>query len=107
MVSAMLSPVSPSATGKTFRSLTSPRRRSSSAKPAATTLRKRTRLSSATVSFYTLPRRRYVRSDVLGDLAGLQAASTDVLTGRRTADRDANFLEVGIEAPTRRNHRVA
>jgi hypothetical protein len=46
-VSAMLSPVSPSATGKTLRSLTSWRRASSWASPAATTARKRVRLVSA------------------------------------------------------------
>ncbi len=50
---AMLSPVSPSATGNTLRSLTSERRLSSSASEDATTLRNRMRLSSGTRTLYT------------------------------------------------------
>src|SRR5690242_17644957 len=53
MVIAMLSPVSPSATGKTLRSFTSCRRASSSAYAAATALRNRSRLGSGTTRFYT------------------------------------------------------
>ena len=47
-VSAMLSPVSPSATGKTLRSLISPRRDSRCCSAPSTTVRKRTRLGSDT-----------------------------------------------------------
>ena len=105
MVSAMLSPVSPSATGKTLRSLTSWRRFSSSSRAAATTRRKRIRLSSAgTVTFLHLSR---AGSGGLGDLAGLEAARADVLAPGRAPDVDADLLEVRVEAALRRNHRVA
>ena len=57
-VIAMLSPVSPSATGNTFRSLTSCRRLSSSAQACATARRKRTMLGSDMPMFYTPSRRR-------------------------------------------------
>src|SRR3954451_224952 len=59
MVIAMLSPVSPSATGKTFRSLTSRRRRSSSAHAVATARRNRTMLGSGTLQTYTAARKRF------------------------------------------------
>src|SRR4051794_32229760 len=58
IVIAMLSPVSPSATGKTLRSFTSARRLSSSAQAVATALRKRTMEGSGTAMFYTQVRRR-------------------------------------------------
>src|SRR5688572_18079372 len=101
-VIAMLSPVSPSATGKTFRSLTSCRRRSSSAQAFATTLRKRTSDGSGTGPFYT---RRPL--DVLEDLACLEAASADVLAARGAVHRDADLLKVRVEAPLRGDHRMA
>src|SRR4051794_40660040 len=41
------------------------------------------------------------------DLAGLQAARADVLAAGRPADLDADLLEVRVEAPLRRHHRVA
>src|SRR4051812_2134462 len=58
IVIAMLSPVSPSATGKTLRSFTSERRLSSSAQAVATALRKRTMEGSGTAILYTQVRRR-------------------------------------------------
>ena len=54
-VSAMLSPVSPSATGKTLRSLTSWRRDSRCAIAPATSARKRSRLVSVTRSASSCP----------------------------------------------------
>src|ERR671932_280148 len=78
-VSAMLSPVSPSATGKTLRSLISARRDSRCASAPSTTARKRTRLASG---------------------SGTAGA-------RRLADHDADLLEVRVEPPLGRHHRVA
>src|SRR5687767_6992403 len=95
-VSAMLSPVSPSATGKTLRSLTSSRRASSSASERWTTLRKRTRLGSAKVA----ARLR------LGDLARLEAAGADVDALRRARLGDADLLQVRVEASLGRDHGV-
>src|SRR4029077_387627 len=57
-VSAMLSPVSPSATGNTLRSLTSSRRDSRCASAPATAARKRTRLVSLTALCLIRSRRR-------------------------------------------------
>src|SRR4051794_1025833 len=103
MVIAMLSPVSPSGTGKTLRSLTSCRRRSSSSQAAATTRRKRTSEGSRTVLFYTGPADGFgadgAASGGLGDLAGLEAASTDVFAPRGPPHVDADLLEVRLEAP--------
>src|SRR5918997_1887026 len=94
----MLSPVSPSATGKTLRSLTSCRRSSRCASAAATTARKRVRFVSATPET--------TRLDSLGYLAGLKAARADVGAGRRALVKDPHLLEVRVEAPLRRDHRV-
>src|SRR5215213_411115 len=95
----MLSPVSPSATGNTLRSLTSSRRASSSASAPSTTARKRIRLGSATAG--RPPRLR------LGDLAGLQAARAHVHAPRRTARLpDAHLLQVRVEPPLGGDHRM-
>src|SRR4051794_10175652 len=111
MVIAMLSPVSPSATGNTFRSFTSWRRRSISSSAVATTLRNRTRLSSGTSGFLHLSGKRTADGRPglgrLEDLAGLEAAGADVLAARRAADVDAHLLEVRVEASLGRDHRVA
>src|SRR4051794_16345682 len=112
MVIAMLSPVSPSATGKTLRSLTSPRRLSNSVSAAVTTRLKRTRDSSGTEGFYTFPPPRVAPApqrvlDGLLDLLCLQAAGADVLPPRRLPDEDADLLEVRVEAPPCGHHRVA
>src|ERR1700758_4637427 len=99
----MLSPVSPSATGKTLRSLTSWRRDSRCASAPATAARKRTRLVSVTATrlsacatdtrppgrmdgdlllaaarLSSTAGRRALGSECLGDLAGLQATGADV-----------------------------
>src|SRR3954447_8263392 len=97
-VSAMLSPVSPSATGETFRSLTSSRRDSSCASAASTTSRKRRRLGSGTRGADPLLG--------LGDLAGLQAARADVRALRCTVFDDAHLLEIRVEAALGGHHRV-
>src|SRR4029079_7900786 len=104
MVSAMLSPVSPSATGKTFRSLTSWRRFSSSPSAAVTTRLKRIRLSSAGIRtlFYTKE-----GSGGLRNFSRLEAAGADVLAPGSPPDVDADLLEVRVEAPLRGHHGVA
>src|SRR3954447_6850889 len=94
----MLSPVSPSATGKTLRSFTSSRRDSKCASAASTTRRKRRRLGSATRGGD--PRLR------LGDLAGLQAARADIRALRCAVLDDAHLLKVRIEATLGGDHRV-
>src|SRR3712207_7597377 len=99
-VSAMLSPVSPSATGKTLRSLTSWRRASRCASAAATTARKRARFVSAATPTTT-------GLDGLGDLAGLQAAGADVLAAGSPAYEDADLLQVRGEPPLGGHHGVA
>src|SRR3712207_4161590 len=99
-VSAMLSPVSPSATGKTLRSLTSCRRASRCASPAATTARKRARFVS-----YATP--AVARLERLGDLAGLEAAGADVRPRRLAVVEDPDLLQVRVEAPLRGDHGVA
>src|SRR4029453_9938770 len=96
-VRAMLSPVSPSATGKTLRSLISARRDSRWASAPSSATRKRTRLGSDTEG----------RLERLGDLAGLQAARADIHAARGLAHEDPHLLQVGIEAPLRGHHRVA
>src|ERR687885_2737262 len=104
-VSAMLSPVSPSATGKTLRSLISARRDSRCASAPSTTARKRTRLGSGsdgTARAASAPGLQRLR-----DLAGLQAARADVDPARRLADHDADLLEVRVQPPLGRHHRVA
>src|SRR6201999_3879911 len=107
----MLSPVSPSATGKTFRSLTSWRRASSAARPASTSARKRRMAGSLTqliLRRQAAPTRRPVAGLTgLCDLPGLKAARADVHTTRRTAVVDPHPLKVGIEAAICGNHRVA
>src|SRR3954447_7814516 len=103
-VSAMLSPVSPSATGKTLRSLISARRVSRWASAPSTTARKRTRLGSGSGTAGARAPRALQR---LRDLAGLQAARADVDPARRLADHDPDLLEVRVEPPPRRHHRVA
>src|SRR3954453_21042161 len=121
-VSAMLSPVSPSATGKTLRSLISARRDSRCASAPSTAARKRTRLGSggdgtAGGGGGGGPGRRRQGGggrgrargslDRLDDLAGLQEAGADVDAPRRLADEHAHLLQVRVEAPLRRHHRVA
>src|SRR4051795_2548572 len=103
-VSAMLSPVSPSATGKTLRSLISARRVSRGASAPSTTARKRTRLGSGSGTAGARAPRALQR---LRDLAGLQAARADIDAARRLADDDPDLLEVRVEPPPRRHHRVA
>src|SRR3954454_18462752 len=103
-VSAMLSPVSPSATGKTLRSLISARRVSRWASAPSTTARKRTRLGSGSG---TAGGRGPPALQRLCDLAGLQAARADIDAARRLADQDPDLLEVRVEPPPRRHHRVA
>src|SRR6185312_12858916 len=98
-VCTMLSPVSPSATGNTFRSLTSWRRASSCAQAEATTFRKRSIEGSATG--------RALRLRGLGYLARLEAAGADVHAPRRAAVIDPDLLEVGVESPLGGDHRVA
>src|SRR4051812_20555173 len=97
-VSAMLSPVSPSATGKTLRSLTSSRRDSRCARAASMTRRKRRRLGSATALRGL--------SSCLRDLASLEAARADVDALRCPVLDDANLLDVHVEATLGRDHRV-
>src|SRR5689334_19413133 len=97
-VSAMLSPVSPSATGKTLRSLTSSRRDSRCASAASMTRRKRRRLGSATA--------RRGPGSGLRDLASLQAARTDIDALRRSVLDDADLLHVHVEATLGGDHRV-
>src|SRR6478672_4695619 len=94
-----MTPVSPSATGKTFWSLISSRRDSRWTSAPATTARKRSRLGSDTLCAPGL--------DGLGDLAGLQAARADVLAAGRRAHEDPHLLEVRIEASPSGHHRVA
>ena len=96
----MLSPVSPSATGNTLRSLTSWRRASSCAQAEATTLRKRSMEGSGTeVSRGSL--------GGLGHLPRFEAAGADVHAPRRAAVIDPDLLKIGVEAPLGRDHRVA
>src|ERR687889_272860 len=113
----MLSPVSPSATGNTFRSLTSRRRVSNSASAPSTTARKRMRVGSATTdcSFALWSAetptggRRYMSAESrlgLGDLAGLQTARANVHALRRAALGNPHFLKICVEPPLGRDHRV-
>lgn len=54
------------------------------------------------------PRRRGSKgSDGLDDLAGLDAARADVLAARGLALKDADLLQVRVEATLGRDHRVA
>src|SRR4051812_8065737 len=103
-VSAMLSPVSPSATGNTFRSLISARRDSRCASAPSTAARKRTRLGSGRDG--GTARTCAPGSDGLDDLAGLKAARADVDALRRLADEDPHLLQVRVEPAPRRHHRV-
>src|SRR6476646_2077984 len=106
-VSAMLSPVSPAATGKTLRSLICARRDSRCARAPSTAARKRTRLGSGRGDG-TARRARRARPvlDGLGDLAGLEAAGADVHALRRLADEDADLLQVRVEPAPGRDHRM-
>src|SRR3954453_23780389 len=99
----MLSPVSPSATGKTLRSLISARRDSRCARAPSTAARKRTRLGSGRDGGTA---RHAPRLDGLDDLAGLEAARADIDALRRLAHEDPHLLEVRVEAAPRRHHRV-
>ena len=103
MVSAMLSPVSPSATGNTLRSLISLRRSSRWASATPTRWRKRTIDESGTAREPTA--RTPLR--VLLDLVGLQAARADVDAAGSATVVDANLLQVRVEAPAGGDHRVA
>src|SRR4051794_28339784 len=94
----MLSPVSPSATGKTLRSFTSSLRDSRCAWAAARTRRKRSIEGSATSG-------RSLSS--LGYFARFEAAGADVDAAARLALGDPDLLQVRVEAPARRHHRVA
>src|SRR3954471_24746206 len=47
------------------------------------------------------------RESGLLDLAGLETARADVCPLGRAPEHDADALEVGVEAPARRHHRVA
>ena len=114
-VSAMLSPVSPSATGNTFRSLTSRRRVSNSASAPSTTALKRMRLGSATTDFSfalrsaetpTRPAGDVTPRLGLGDLAGLQTARANVHALRRAAIGNPHFLKICVEPALGRDHRV-
>src|SRR3954451_3973957 len=100
----MLSPVSPSATGNTLRSLISARRDSRCASAPSTAARKRTRLGSGRDG--GTARTSAPGSDGLDDLAGLQAARADVDALRRLAHEDPHLLEVRVEPAPRRHHRV-
>src|ERR1700736_1599504 len=102
----MLSPVSPSATGNTLRSLTSSRLDSRCARPPATAALKRTRLVSVTARPCVRARGPGTCSDGLGDLAGLEAAGAHVHAAWRGAHQDSDLLEVGIEASLGGDHRV-
>ena len=107
-VSAMLSPVSPSATGNTLRSLTSSRRDSRWASAPATAARKRTRLVSVTRTRVSASGGRgrcpggsragracaVEGSESLRHLAGFQAAGAHVHAPRRGADHDPDLLQV-------------
>src|SRR6202030_1799043 len=110
-VSAMLSPVSPSATGNTLRSLTSSRRDSRCASAPATTARKRTRFVSVTAvclspSSAALPAAPgFLRR--LQHLSRFQTARAHVHPARRLSIEDPHLLQVRVEATLRRNHRVA
>src|ERR671915_1139925 len=97
MVSAMLSPVSRSATGNTFRSLTSCRRFSSSLSAAATTRLNRARLSSGGTRPFLPHRGRRAALDGLQHLARLQAAGADILAPGSAPDEDADLLQVRVE----------
>src|SRR5689334_18726855 len=97
-VSAMLSPVSPSATGKTLRSLTSSRRDSSCARAASRTRRKRRRLGSATIG--DRPKLR------LGYLARFEAARAHIDALGSAALNDPDLLDVDVEATLGRDHGV-
>src|SRR5947199_10877242 len=124
----MLSPVSPSATGNTLRSLTSSLRDSRCASAPATAMRKRSRLVSVTattpITFWWLRRlrdrarslraagqagrpRRARPSGGLRDLAGFEAARAHVDAPRRFADHDPDLLQVRVEAALGGDHRVA
>src|SRR5664279_2827052 len=114
----MLSPVSPSATGNTLRSLTSSRRDSSAASPASMRARKRTidgsddsgpssGRSEPSTSVAALDHRSGAHLPGFDDLAGLQAARAHVHTPRGAAIVDTDALQVGIKAAAGRDHRVA
>src|SRR5918992_5286310 len=114
MVSAMLSPVSPSATGKTLRSLISWRRSSRWASATAVTWRNRRIDGSGTERDYSrgAPFASPLRpapdrpSGGLGHLVRLQAAAADVDAPRGAVVVDSNLLEVRVEAPPGGDHRV-
>src|SRR3954453_6449946 len=108
----MWSPVSPSATGKTLRSLISWRRVSRCASAPWTATRKRTRLGSDTSATVAGPAADSARAsaaglDGLGDLAGLEAPRADIHATRGLADEDPDLLQVRIEAPLGGAHGVA
>src|SRR5687768_14897299 len=112
----MLSPVSPSATGKTLRSLTSSLRASRLAYAAVTTRRKRWMLGSAMRRGESRPTapgseaRAAVTggpSGGLGDLVGLEAAGADVDAPGAAGLGDPDLLQVRLEAPLGGDHRVA
>src|SRR5438067_4791 len=107
----MLSPVSPSATGNTLRSLTSSRRDSRCASAPATTARKRTRFVSVTAGCLSPSEGAFLAAAVLlrrlQYLSRFQAARAHVHAARRLAVEDPHLLQVRLEAALRRNHRVA
>src|SRR5215211_2553536 len=107
IVPAMLSPVSPSATGNTFRSLISSRRSSRCAWATATTRWKRSTDGSPIAGRIIAIERALRALGVLGDLVGLQAAGADVDASRAPGIFDPDLLQVRLEAPARGHHRVA
>src|SRR5262249_55430670 len=58
-------------------------------------------------SFTRSRAKRLRASDRLDDLAGLEAARADVRARGLAVDQRADALQVGVEAPLRRPHRVA
>src|SRR4030095_6742732 len=102
IVSAMLSPVSPSATGNTLRSFTSWRRAPRCRGAVDTTRRKRSMEGSgmSRAPIISPPRPPCHAGGLLGglgDLVGLQAAGADVDTADATAVGDPHPLEGGVK----------
>src|SRR6202035_323323 len=110
-VSTMLSPVSPSATGNTLRSLTSSLRDSRCGRAPATAGLNRIRFVSVTKPLlanaaYPLQGTALGCSEGLRDLAGLKTPRAHVYATGCLADEDLDLLQVGVEAPLGRDHRV-
>src|SRR5689334_20090864 len=100
IVPSMLSPVSPSGTGITLSALISCWR-SARCRWATSTTRRNRSIDGSAIGC------EVIALGVLRDLVGLQATGADVNAAGTSRVGDADLLQIRLEAPARRHHRVA